>query len=52
MCLNNIISDRFFWCIDRKKLVAFGFCVVYTKTIVYLSVGESGGFLLSYEVAR
>ena len=25
--------------------------MVYTKTIVYLSVGESGGYLLSQEIA-
>ena len=28
--------------IDKTNF--FGFCVVYTKTIIHLSVGESGGY--------
>ena len=34
----------FFWYIDKYILI-FGFYVVYTKTIIHLSVGESGGYL-------
>ena len=30
----------------------FGSCVVYTKTIIHLSLGESGGYLPSRETAR
>ena len=29
------------------RLVTYIACVVYTKTIIHLSVGESGGYLLS-----
>ena len=28
-----------------KSISYFGICVVYTKTIIHLSVGESGGYL-------
>ena len=28
-----------------KSVYYFGICVVYTKTIIHLSVGESGGYL-------
>ena len=37
-------SRPFFWYIDKYILI-FGFYVVYTKTIIHLSVGESGGYL-------
>ena len=28
-----------------KSIYYFGICVVYTRTIIHLSVGESGGYL-------
>ena len=31
---------------------SYSACVVYTKTIFHLSVGESGGYLPSREAAR
>ena len=31
---------------------SYSACVVYTKTIIHLSVGESGGYLPSRKAAR
>ena len=42
--VNNLIFDR-------NKLIFFCSSVMYSKTIIYLSVGESGGYLPSGEAA-
>ena len=44
-CASTNLFPTILWFIDKYMLI-FGFYVVYTKTIIHLSVGESGGYLL------
>ena len=36
------------WYVDRNNLILFGFFVIYAKTIIHLSVGESAGYFLYF----
>ena len=38
-------QNGFCWYIVTNKLTLWAACVVYTNTIIHLSVGENGGYL-------
>ena len=53
---SEVISKALFTSEQRMKnkmaSASYSTCVVYTKTIIHLSVGESGGYLLRLFAAR